>query len=445
MDERFVWVKEFIDNVRPYIAVRTTDHVLIKRPNVVQKLNPSGAIILKNLLDGKPIEGLLQQIGPDEARLGELLQFFHAIRQSLEGSLDVWTTNQAVSKKAFSAPFTSLPVLSEVAITGRCNFKCSFCYAGINHGCTVSTPDLSQQAWQSIIEKIATEAQVPSISFTGGEPTLRSDLPALIAFAKRLGMRVNLISNGFLIDEKMIEKFVAAGLDSAQISIEGCTEQTHEHITGVKGSFDRVLHAVKKLNAAGIRTHTNTTLSRQNMHEAALLPAFLKETLDAERFSMNLIIPSGTALSIHDHLLPYHASGEIIQNIRDAALLAGIEFLWYSPVPLCLFNTITEGLGNKGCAACDGLLSVDPTGNILPCSSWNEPLGSLLDVSFHEIWNAPRATHIRHKKEAPSVCFTCDSLDLCQGACPLFYRQGCGNQVAELKARQSNITQKLRS
>ena len=34
---------------------------------------------------------------------------------------------------------------------------------------------------------------------------------------------------------------------------------------------------------------------------------------------------------------------------------------------------------NRGCSACEGLLSVDPKGNLLPCSSWPEPIGNLLE------------------------------------------------------------------
>ena len=122
-------------------------------------------------------------------------------------------------------------------------------------------------------------------------------------------------------------------------------------------------------------------------------------------------------------------------------MLHGVEFMWYSPTPLCIFNTITEGLGNKGCAACDGLLSVDPAGNILPCSSWDEPLGNLITHDFDTIWFSARATEIRNKKSAPEVCTGCDSLSICQGACPLFYRADSNDDCHLLKARKSNITQ----
>ena len=52
-------------------------------------------------------------------------------------------------------------------------------------------------------DKIRQQAKVPSVSFTGGEPTLRPDLPELVRHAKQLGLRVNLITNGTRVDAPM--------------------------------------------------------------------------------------------------------------------------------------------------------------------------------------------------------------------------------------------------
>ena len=75
-------------------------------------------------------------------------------------------------------------------------------------------------------------------------PTLRRDLPELVRYAKNVGLRVNLITNGTLVSEKMARELATAGLDSAQVSIEGCDALTHEAITGVTSSFDRTVMAV---------------------------------------------------------------------------------------------------------------------------------------------------------------------------------------------------------
>ena len=86
--ENLGWVDEFISKVRPYIFVRTADNVLIKRPNQVARLNPSGARILKYLLDGGSIRRLAKQFRAEPSRLGELEDFFRAVKAHLEGRID---------------------------------------------------------------------------------------------------------------------------------------------------------------------------------------------------------------------------------------------------------------------------------------------------------------------------------------------------------------------
>ena len=276
----FTWVDEFFQNVKPYIYVRAEDNLLIKRPNQVQKLNKTGTKILKALLDGAKIKDVLKIINSEEKEI-QIYQFLTAIRESIDGQIDIFTSNPAVEKKPFEMNFSEFPVLSELAITYRCNLKCAFCYAGCNltQNPINSDKELTTKELKNIISKIFNQAKVPSISFTGGEPTLRKDLPELISYAKKLGMRVNLISNGTLIDKNKAEELVAAGLDSVQISIEGIDAKTHDHLVGKKGAFDLSVAAINILKQTGIHTHTNTTLNRHNIGQSAHFPDFVKNEL----------------------------------------------------------------------------------------------------------------------------------------------------------------------
>ena len=95
--------------------------------------------------------------------------------------------------------------------------------------------------------------------------------------------------------------------------------------------------------------------------------------------------------------------------------------MWYAPTPVCLFNPLAHQLGNKCCAACEGLLAIDPQGNLLPCSSWKEPIGSLLKEDFKTLWFGERAKWLRQKSAAPPECDGCVDFALCNGACPLYF------------------------
>jgi radical SAM protein with 4Fe4S-binding SPASM domain len=104
-----------------------------------------------------------------------------------------------------------------------------------------------------------------------------------------------------------------------------------------------------------------------------------------------------------------------------AARAEGLVFYWYSPTPHCLYNPIARSLGNKSCAAMDGLISVSPTGDVLPCSSYPKPMGNLLRDGFRAIWFSEGARHFKQKEYAPAACAGCGSFRACQAACPLYW------------------------
>jgi len=124
--------------------------------------------------------------------------------------------------------------------------------------------------------------------------------------------------------------------------------------------------------------------------------------------------------------------------LAETADKLGLEFMWYSPTPICIFNPITRGLGNKGCAACDGLLSVAPDGSVLPCSSYPEPVGNILSEKgkFTALWNRERPAWFRSKGFAHKTCTACAHLAVCNGGCPLYWAK---TGYAELEAAAARL------
>ena len=422
----FSWVDEFIENVREYIFVREEDCVLIKRPNNVIKLNSSGAKILKFLLDGCKIADFLDLIGHDDAKIRDIYAFLITLKAHLEGKLQNPAISRAVEINRFEMKFTEYPVLSEIALTYRCNLKCKFCYAGCNETANPcgSGDEMKVEEVKLVLDKLFHDAKVPSVSFTGGEPTLCQELPELVKYAKELGMRVNLISNGTLITEKLAKKLADSGLASAQLSLESHRAEAHDLITGVRGSYDKTIKALGYLKKAGVLTHSNTTINRLNLEECRELPRFVKNVLKNERFSMNLVIPTGTAaMDLDSNAVKYSEIGKYIDAIIAESENHDVEFMWYSPLPMCIYNTITHGLGNKGCSACDGLISIAPNADVLPCASFDDPVGNFLKEDFRNIWNAKAATKYRNKKYAHPGCQSCENFHICNGTCPLYWRE----------------------
>ncbi len=454
------WVDEFIARVRPYIAVRLADNLLIRMPNQAHRLNPAGARVLHYLLAGGTVAELVRASGSNTRRLQDVALFLYEIRRCLSGDLREDNASCAVEITPLTPQFTHLPVLAEIAVTQRCNLRCIFCYAAC--GATPSdcataahhsesthfstTPDDGPEAdrvptrqLETLLTRMFQQAQVPSISFTGGEPTLRRDLPHLVRYAaKTLGMRVNLISNGTRITAGLAGQLADAGLASAQISLAGPNAASHDAITRLAGSFECSCQAVAHLQAAGISVHANTTINRHNQHLMAGMPRFAREVLKCDRLSMNMIIPAGRATAPADNshqtpLLHYREIVPVVEAVQQASAQAGIEFLWYAPTPLCIFNPITAKLGNKGCSACDGLLSVKANGDVLPCSSCDDPVGNLLQDDFQGIWHRHSARCYRHKKLAHPGCRACAHFAFCHGACPLYWKHFGFDELVQVR------------
>jgi radical SAM protein with 4Fe4S-binding SPASM domain len=153
------------------------------------------------------------------------------------------------------------------------------------------------------------------------------------------------------------------------------------------------------------------------------MPAYVAEVLGLRKFSMNLVIPTGSAVVDGRLAVRYDEIGPVLLDIAAEARRRGVEFMWYSPTPMCLFNPVVHGLGNKGCAACDGLLSIAANGDVLPCASYAERVGNVLEEDLLDVWRSPRAVQFREKFLAHPECRACDHFHVCNGACPLYWRQ----------------------
>jgi len=429
------WVDQYVKAVAPFIYVREEDNLLIKIPNEAHKLNPQATRMLKALLAGQSIRSLIGQRPEDKERLArDIHNFFCDLRALLKGCYHESQERRSIELVPFKLPFNTLPVLSEIALTYRCNLGCRFCYASCGCSKKEGGVELSTEEIKDVLNMIKNEAEVPSVSFTGGEPTLRSDLPELVSYAKSLGMWTNLITNATLMTKGLAASLKQSGLDSAQVSLEAGDHQLHDAIVQKKGAFTKTLEGLKNIQAEGIRVHTNTTISGLNKDQ--LLPVLdIVCSVGINKFSMNMLMPEGSALSELDQvLITYSDIGDVVLEVGDHAERLGLQFMWYSPTPMCIFNPVVHGLGNKGCAACDGLLSIAPNGDILPCSSYPQPMGNMLKMKglFRKTWREPQFEYFQKKRFAHKICQECDDLAVCNGGCPLYWKQ-VGFQEIEKK------------
>ncbi len=419
---------ELISSTRDYIYIRPEDGLFIMRPNRLHHLNETACYILSRLYDpstGPQVDTVVaetaQHYSVSEERVREdIVSLLRGVSALLNDDI---MHAPSVTVQPFGTHHRELPVLSEVALTYRCQNRCTFCYADApKRGDDV--PEMTTDEVKIILDRIFDEAHCPTVSFTGGEPTLRRDLAELVAYGKAKGMRVNLITNGVrCADAAFVASLADAGLDSAQVSIEGGSAEIHDAITQHPGSFERSVQGVRQLRDAGIHTHTNTTICGSNRDHLLPLVDLLADELGSEYFSMNMVIRTGTALAHCEEDISYREIGPIIRAVQEHAGTKGIRFVWYSPVPYCMVNPVQLGLGGKSCACVDGLLSVNPAGQLIPCSSFDHGIGDLLHEPFEKVWYTRTARYWRNKEFIPPACQHCEIRDICCGACPLYWEE----------------------
>lgn len=141
-----------------------------------------------------------------------------------------------------------LPYSVLFELTARCNMNCVHCYLQNVH----DTKELSYDKIIEIID-ILYEKGIVFLTFTGGEILLRKDFVDIYLYAKKKGFLVELFTNGYLFDDKIIDALAEYPPLLVDISLYGASENTYHKVTGLQNAFARVIQNCKKLKKAGIR------------------------------------------------------------------------------------------------------------------------------------------------------------------------------------------------
>ncbi|MBE3037992.1 MAG: radical SAM protein, partial [Chloroflexi bacterium] len=329
-------------------------------------------------------------------------------------------------------PFSARPTAPyrlDLALTYRCNNDCAHCY-NVEHPSLTSDPspkdgseergvraELSTGDWKRVLDK-AWGLGIPHIIFTGGEPTMRADLPELVAHAEKNGQITGLNTNARrLSDPRYVEKLVAAGLDHVQITVESNDAEVHDRMVRTKGAFPQTVKGLKNALASPLYVMTNTTMLRTNAHTIPATLDFLADT-GVPTVGLNALIYSGRGSVVGTGLAESELT-PLLEVARQKTAARGQRLIWYTPTQYCGFDPMALDLGVKGCTAALYNMCVEPDGGVLPCQSYYHQLGNLLADDWDSIWNHDLAVRLRERQGLPEKCNGCALLAECGGGCPL--------------------------
>jgi len=301
----------------------------------------------------------------------------------------------------------------DLAITYRCNNNCAHCYNARSR----NYPEMSTSDWNKILDQLW-EIGIPHIVFTGGEPTLREDLPDLIRHAENNGQITGLNTNGRrLSDPAYVQTLIDAGLDHVQITFESHVPQIHDQMVGHTGSWNQTLAGLKNALATNLYVMTNTTMLKNN---ASFIPGTLEllGQLGLKTIGLNALIYSGHGKTVGTGLSESELT-PLLSQAQEFTRKYDQRLSWYTPTQYCHFDPMDLSLGVKACTAALYNMCIEPDGTVLPCQSYYEGLGNILEQDWKQIWNHDLAVSLRERKMAPAKCAGCALLTECGGGCPL--------------------------
>ena len=299
------------------------------------------------------------------------------------------------------APHRMDLLVSAMTVDGRwhCNQKCVHCYAAGQ--ADAEEPELSTAQWKQILDRCRAIG-VPQVTFTGGEPTMRGDLPELIDYARWFITRLN--TNGVKLTPEYCRSLREAALDSCQITFYSCDEAVHNRLVGGE-HWAQTVAGIENALAAGINLSVNTPLCTLNSDYVATLK-FLKGK-GVRYVTCSGLITTGNAAKADSRALQLTLAElrEVLRKGVEYAYANEMEISFTSPGWVDDDFCRELGITTPNCGACLSNMAVTPGGNVVPCQSWlsEKPLGSMLDDDWQTIWEGERC-RLRRDYSARMLC-----------------------------------------
>lgn len=176
------------------------------------------------------------------------------------------------------------------------------------------------------------------VTFTGGEPTLRKDLPALIALAHKMGYTIGVQTNGRVLSIPGIAQTYSGYGARFVVAVHGSSADIHDSITRADKSFDQTVKAIQNLLALGEKVSFKTVISKFNVHDMVGI-ARLGLDLGISRFNFTFPHALGNAGRMFKEVIPRYSV--LMPSLNEAFdLLESVNGVQMATetVPLCLLG-----------------------------------------------------------------------------------------------------------
>jgi len=330
--------------------------------------------------------------------------------------------------------------------TIKCNLTCAHCRRLESN--EAAGKDLSTAQAKELIEQLAdlgkSQAFMPVLVFSGGEPLCREDLFELVGQAQMAGIIPALATNGTLIDAAAAQQIRGSGIVRVAVSLDGATAEVHNKLRQLDGSFERALEGINRLREKNVPFQINVTLTKHNAEQLEDIYE-LAESLGAVAVHIFMLVPvgCGQVLAETDMLSPQQIERKLLEICRmdgqgrlQVKVTCGPH---YERVirQQGLYQAHRERLpienqkSSRGCLAGLGVLFVGHQGDVFPCGYLPVKCGNVLEEKLSQIWyNNKDLARMRDSSGLEGKCGICGYKQVCGGCRGRAYA-ATGNYMAE--------------
>jgi len=325
-----------------------------------------------------------------------------------------WNKNDAVEKfKKYEKQKTASWAVVE--LTNLCNFRCMWCYAGINNN---YKPEHMKKSDAKKLIKILADSGIKQITCSGGEPTLYPDLTDFVKECSDYEIITHLNTNGFLLSKEFASELKDAGLSQVQTNIDSISPREHDKVRGKSGSFDQALKAIRNAKELGLTVVSQTVLTKNNEKEIFDIMR-IGRRLGIQRFRVWDMTGEGDAKD-KMNLVPTNYVKSLQEISKFAEQNGAINIESCDPLFPLDFRTDLSCSG-MGCVAVRGLLMhISHLGDVFYCATHRKRLYNIFKEGrngkigiFHKeiVDNYINGIKISRK------CVHCRYFSKCRGGC----------------------------
>lgn len=307
-----------------------------------------------------------------------------------------------------------VPIDGSIEVTRRCNQTCVHCYNNLPLGDQEARrSELTYEEHCRILDEI-TRAGCLWLLYTGGEIFARGDFLDIYTYAKQKGLLITLFTNGTLITPEIVDYLVQWRPFSIEITLYGRTKRTYERITGIPGSYDRCIRAIRMLMERGLPLKLKTMVITLNKHEIWDMKRFAEEDLGLE-FRFDAMINCRIDCSQRPLALRLTPEEVVALDLQDSKRVAEWKrFAEQFNGPVYFTDHVDEVYD---CGGGIHSFAIDPSGMLSACVLSRGDTYDLRTGSFQEgLENF--LLKVRQKKiTRQTKCVRCEIKAMC-GMCP---------------------------